>query len=400
VRLKSLAVAGVVVLALAGAAWWLLERESAGASQEPGLALPGFAGRVGAIDEIEVRGAGDVVLVRIEKHDGTWRMPARDGWPANQREVSRALFRLGEARRIEAKTRNPDLHARLGVESIASPGAKGTELRLDGGEGGPVRLVVGNNHPALGGSYVRLGDDPQAWLLDEDIGPAREPTDWLDRRLIDIPMARIEEVRIAPAGGRAFRLSRVEDRFSLDGQPPAAMTDPDAGNGTAGFTDQLPFDDLAADSGAKATQVADFIGVDGVTVRISAWKDERGTWARLSATLDEARALAWFEQADAAAAAAAEKSAAGDATGDADPSEIAANAIAANDTAASETAGSEADASDTDAAATTPPAERVAALRAKVEAWQANLDGRQFLLPPYKAAPLMRSRDDYLAGTR
>lgn len=381
-RLKSLAVAGVVVLALAGTAWWLLDRESAGVSEAPGPALPGFAARVEAIDEIEVRGAGDAVLVRIEKQDGTWRMPARDGWPANQREVSRALFRLGEARRIEAKTRNPGLHARLGVEAIASPEAKGAELRLDGGEGGPVRLVVGNNHPSLGGSYVRLGDDPQAWLLDEDIGPAREPTDWLDRRLIDIPMARIEEVRIAPAGGRAFRLSRVEDRFSLDGQPPTAMTDPDAGNGTAGFTDQLPFDDLAADSGAQATQVADFIGVDGVTVRIAAWEDGRGTWARLSATLDETRALAWFEQADAAAGDAA--------TGDTDPS----------DTAASEAAGSEADASDTAAAPTTPPAERVAALRAKVQAWQANLDGRQFLLPPYKAAPLMRSRNDYLAGTR
>lgn len=381
-RLKSLAVAGVVVLALAGTAWWLLDRESAGVSEAPGPALPGFAARVEAIDEIEVRGAGDAVLVRIEKQDGTWRMPARDGWPANQREVSRALFRLGEARRIEAKTRNPGLHARLGVEAIASPEAKGAELRLDGGEGGPVRLVVGNNHPSLGGSYVRLGDDPQAWLLDEDIGPAREPTDWLDRRLIDIPMARIEEVRIAPAGGRAFRLSRVEDRFSLDGQPPTAMTDPDAGNGTAGFTDQLPFDDLAADSGAQATQVADFIGVDGVTVRIAAWKDGRGTWARLSATLDETRALAWFEQSDAAAGDAA--------TGDTDPS----------DTAASEAAGSEADASDTAAAPATPPAERVAALRAKVQAWQANLDGRQFLLPPYKAAPLMRSRNDYLAGTR
>ena len=46
------------------------------------------------------------------------------------------------------------------------------------------------------------------------------------------------------------------------------------------------------------------------------------------------------------------------------------------------------------------PDGRVAALRAKVEAWQANLDGRQFLLPPYKAAPLMRSRNDYLAGTQ
>ena len=50
--------------------------------------------------------------------------------------------------------------------------------------------------------------------------------------------------------------------------------------------------------------------------------------------------------------------------------------------------------------ATTSPAERVAALRSRVEAWQASFEGRQFLLPPYKAAPLMRSRNDYLAGTR
>lgn len=376
-RLRSLGIAAVTVLGLAGGAWWLLDRQAGGTPQETGLLLPGFAGRVEAIDSIEVLGAGDQVLVRLQKQDGNWMMPDRDLWPANQREISRALFRLGEARRIEAKTRNPELHARLGVEAVGDAGAKGAELRLGGG-GEPVRLVIGDNHPSLGGSYVRVGDDPQAWLLDEDIGPAREPTDWLDRRLLDIPLARIEEVRIAPAGARAFRLSRVDDRFSLDGQPPAVMTDPDAGNGTAGFTDQLPFDDLAVDAGAEATQVVDFIGVDGVSVRVAAWRDERGTWARMSATLDEARALAWFEQAASAAASVAAE--ADDASPDADD-------------AAPAGAGA-------DAEAAAAPAERVAALRAQVDAWQASFKGRQFLLPPYKAAPLMRSRNDYLAGGR
>ncbi|GAB2492480.1 DUF4340 domain-containing protein [Arenimonas alkanexedens] len=365
-RLRHLAAVAVVVAGLAGAAWWLLDRQAQGDETAPGLALPGLAGRIEAIDTIEVRGAGAAVLVRIEKQDGTWRMPARDGWPANQREVSRALFRLGQARRIEPKTRNPALHARLGVEDIASPEAKGAQLWLSGG-GEPVQLIVGNNHPSLGGSYVRVGDEAQAWLLDEDIGPAREPTDWLDRRLLDVPMARIQEVRVAPVGGRAFRLSRVEDRFSLDGQPPAAMTDPDAGNSTAGFTDQLPFDDLAVDAGVAATQVADFIGVDGVTVRIAAWQDARGTWARLSVRLDEALALAWFGNT-------------ADTVGDVDPD-------------------AEADA-DAQAATPAPPAERVAGLRRQVDAWQAGFEGRQFLLPPYKAASLMRSRNDYLAGSR
>ena len=370
-RARQLVMAAVVVAGLAGAAWWLLDRQATGERPEAGRLLPGFDQRIEAIDTIEVRVAGATPRVRIEKRDGQWVMPDRDGWPANQREVSRALFRLAEARRIEPKTRNPALHARLGVEDITAPEAKGAELRLAGG-GDPVTLVVGNNHPSLGGSYVRVGDEPQAWLLDEDIGPAREPTDWLDRRLLDIPMARIEEVRVAPAGVRAFRLSRVDDRFSLDGRPPTAMTDVAAGNGTAGFTDQLPFDDLATDTGTEATQVVDFIGVDGVAVRIAAWRDERGTWARLSATLDEAQALAWFEQADAAAA------------------EQAANDADSADAGAGDEGGD----------VTKSPAERVAALRAKVDGWQASFEGRQFLLPPYKAAPLMRSRNDYLAGTR
>ena len=384
-RLRALALAAVAVLALAGSAWWLLEREASGDTVEAGLLLPGFDTRIEAIERIEVRVAGDETRVSIEKHDGTWVMPDRDGWPANQREVSKALFRLAEARRIEPKTRDPKRHARLGVEAVAAPDAKGAELRLSGG-GEPVRLVVGNNHPSLGGSYVRLGDDPQAWLLDEDIAPARAPADWLDRRLLDIPLARIEEVRVAPSTGRAFRLSRVEDRFSLDGRPPAVMTDPDAGNGTAGFTDQLPFDDLATDDDTEATQVVDFIGVDGVAVRVAAWRDERGTWARLSASLDEPRALAWFEQADAAMVAA---------TVDSD----------ASTASAAMTADAAAQAGDSDAVqapgeADGAPAERVAALRAQVEAWQSRFEGRRFLLPPYKAAPLMRSRDDYLAGSR
>ena len=40
-----------------------------------------------------------------------------------------------------------------------------------------------------------------------------------------------------------------------------------------------------------------FDSVDGVALEFALWRDEAGTWARLSATLDETRALAWFEHA-------------------------------------------------------------------------------------------------------
>lgn len=362
--MRNLGLLAVAVLVLAGAAWWLLDRQAAGDVAVVGPALPGFDARVEAVDSIEIVGAGGQRLLLVEKRDGRWLMPERQDWPANQREIGSALFRLGQARRIEAKTANPALHARLGVEDVTAEEAAGTELRLSGG-GDPLRLTIGNNHPALGGSYVRIGDDPQAWLLDEDIAPARDPADWLDRRLLDIAMARIDVIRVTPASGRAFRLSRVQDRFSLDGQPPAAMENPDAGNTTAGFTDQLPLDDVAADSGAEATQTAVFEGLDGVLITVAAWREEGATWARFSAALDESRATEWIAQS---------------ATRAADEAEAGTEA---------ETGTSSPDAS---------PEQQLAELKERVAQWQAQFEDRQFLLPPYKSAPLMRSRNDYLAG--
>jgi len=360
VGVRRLGFLAIGVLVLAGTAWWLLDRQSAGEGAALGPALPGFDERVESVDRIEVFGAGSQSLLAVEKRDGTWVMPGRQDWPANQREIGSALFRLGQARRIEAKTANPALHSRLGVEDVAAEDASGTELRLHGG-GDTVRLTIGNNHPGLGGSYVRIGDDPQAWLLDEDIAPARDAADWLDRRLLDIPMARIDVIRVTPATGRAFRLSRVQDRFSLDGQPPASMENPDAGNSTAGFTDQLPLDDVAADSGAEASQTAVFEGLDGVIVTVAAWREEGGTWARFGVELDEARAVEWIGQRPASEQ--------------------------------DETQGD-----DTTAAEAASPEQQLAELKERVGEWQAQFAGRQFLLPPYKAAPLMRSRNDYLAG--
>lgn len=347
-RARSLALLALAVLAALVLAWWLLAPRSLPPSAESRRAFPGLEAQLHAVDRIEVLGAGGAGLVDIAKREGEWRMPSRQDWPANQREVTQALFRLGQAKRLEAKTANPALHARLGVEDTASAQAKGMQLRLSG-LSSPLSIVVGNNHPALGGSYVRVGDEPQAWLLDTDIAPARDPVAWLDRRLLDLPMARIERIAVTPATGRAFTLARRDDRFSLDGMPPTAMATLDIGNATAGFTDQLSLDDLAPDGGTSAQQTALFETVDGLRLSVAAWTADEGTWARLSVGLDEEKAGAWLTRADA------------------------------------ETQGD-------------PPENGLALLREQVAQWQRRFDGRQFLLPPHKAEPLMRVREVYLAG--
>lgn len=342
-RARQLLPWGLVVLALAGLAWWALDRQAPSDEAVSGEALPGFAARIVKLERIEVRGAGNAALVTLQREGGRWQVLERAGWPANEREISRALFRLGEAKRVEAKTDNPALHARLGVEDIAAPEAKGAELRFTGG-GEPMALVVGSNHPVLGGSYARVAGEPQAWLLDEDLAPARDPAAWLDRRLVDLPLARVERVRVAPAKGRAFVLVRRDEGFALDGAAQAS----DAATATAGVVEQLALDDFAAADGSPAAaQTAVFESVDGVKLTVASWQDERGLWARLSVALDADTALAWFAKAD-------------------------------------ETAD--------------PPQQRLAALEAQVAQWRQAFEGRRFLLPPHKAANLVKPRDDYLGS--
>ena len=46
------------------------------------------------------------------------------------------------------------------------------------------------------------------------------------------------------------------------------------------------------------------------------------------------------------------------------------------------------------------PDERLRALARQVARWQGRFEGRQFRLPAQQAANLMKTREDYLAGSR
>lgn len=341
---RALVLLAVGALGLAALAAWVLSQRSIGPEATGGEALPGFAARLEALERMEVRGAGDKVLVSLARRNGDWEVEQHPGWPANQREISRALFRLGEARRIEAKTADPSLHARLGVEDISLADAKGAELRFEGG-GEPLALVVGRNHPGLGGSYVRVSGDEASWLIDADLSPAREPVAWLDRRLVDLPLARTERVRVQPADGPDFTLVRDGEGFAVQGARAGTSLDVQA-TATAAVPEQLALDGLAEDTGQEATLRHVYETLDGLRLEIASWQDAAGVWARLSVDLDEEVASAWFAQA-------------GEATDE-------------------------------------PGTERLAQRREQVARWQARFEGRRFLLPPHKAANLLKTRAEHL----
>jgi hypothetical protein len=394
---------GLLAVVAAGLALWLVD--SRAPQQDVGLQgplLPGLVDRLNAVDEVKVVGAGGKTLATLQRQPDGWTLLERDGYPADAAKLRALLVGLSEARRVEAKTSNPALYDRLGVEDVSAAEAKGVALEIIGG-GEPLRLILGQNNARGKGTYVRLDGEASSWLLDRNIAVERQPVEWLQRDLIDLPPARVASVEVVPADGAAVNIGRAQDAagdFELQnlprGRQPASEFVADA---TAGLLDALRFDDVLpadgvveGDSGARS---ASFRSKEGLSIALRAWQTEGKTYARFSAELDEAEASAWAasqqpaeaaDDASAASVAAESGHAPGDASAEADGarSDDAQAVDAKQQSAAPGLATAEENAG------------RVDALRAELATLQQRFEGRVFVLPAYKAASLNRDLDAYL----
>jgi hypothetical protein len=303
--------------------------------------LPGLAGNPGQVDRLLLRGAGRRVLVSLERIDGEWRLREREGARADSARIQEYLLRLAQARSVENKTGSPAMYPRIGVEDVSSPEAGGHELEL-AGQGVSARIIIGKAHALSGTSFARIPGEAPSWRLDTDIGFEPDPVAWLEHRLLDVPIARVDRVRIRPRAGGEFSLAMRDDRFRPEDAPAAMLRDSHAGDDIAAAVQDFGIEDAGRDDGREAERVLDYELVDGAVLSVGVFRDGLRDWARISARLDEARAQDW--------------------------------------------------------AARARRAQALAETRAQVAQWQRRFAGRRFLLPPALASKLMLEYSQILQG--
>ncbi|MCQ4348511.1 DUF4340 domain-containing protein [Pseudomonas stutzeri] len=209
---KSLWVLLLVVLLLGGLFAWLQRGAEAPRQAARQLLLPALAGQLERVQALEIR-HGELPAIRIERQGGGWVVPAKAGFPAAAGEVNRLLRALGEARKVEAKTRNPDNHARLGLAERGEQAA--TRLRLEGVGQAPLELLIGQGS-RQGGQLVRLPGDDQVWLIDQPLALVDNELAWLDRRISAIPFASVSALEVRHADGERLELRRERpEQFDL-----------------------------------------------------------------------------------------------------------------------------------------------------------------------------------------
>ncbi|MBU3057699.1 DUF4340 domain-containing protein [Pseudomonas indica] len=217
---RSLSFLALLAAALLIAFFWLQrEPQPVATAQEP--LLPMLQGKFNEVSAIEIQRPGQP-LVRLARKDGVWVVPAKSDYPAAGQPLAELLRALSEARKVEAKTRNPEFHGRLGVAEQGKEDEQATRVTLERGTGEPVRLLIGKAAPQGRGQMVRLAGDPQVWLVNQSIEMPANELAWLDRRVTVIPFGDIREFDLRHAGGEQltlFRESKDEPNLKVRQMP-------------------------------------------------------------------------------------------------------------------------------------------------------------------------------------
>ena len=201
-RVGWLLAAGLAVIVFA---IWLSSRRHLDRDMTVGaLVLPGLEHNVNTVTRITLR-KGDGTQATLQKDQDAWRVAER-GWPADVSKVRKLLLDLGALNIVEEKTRLPANYPQLGVEDVSSPKATGTLVDV----ASPARTwVVIIGKPSGGKSgYVRVAGAPQSLLAAPLVTVDSDPKGWLERTLLDVPVARIREVQEHPPQGPAFSAAR------------------------------------------------------------------------------------------------------------------------------------------------------------------------------------------------
>jgi uncharacterized protein DUF4340 len=245
---------------------------------------------------------GDLAWMRISRGNaktdfnliaGRWTVVEKGNYPAAPGKVRRLLLGLAGLTLIEPKTARPELFARLDLDDPSN--GKSTLVGLQDRTGKMVaELIIGKmRHDRLGGGndgvYVRKPGEDRTWLARGSLDLPRDLVDWLDRRIVDIPAARIASVTLTAPDGGVLALRRDPGGKFAVADPPEDKKFKDAAAlaAPAGVLTGLELDDVKPATELRppssGVTTAEFATSDGLSLTLRLFGSGKADWVAVSA---------------------------------------------------------------------------------------------------------------------
>lgn len=169
--------------------------------------FPGL--RTAAAEIVEVRVTqGDKAATIVRDPGSTqWRVTTLGSYPANAERVRDLVRAMVEAKVLERKTALKQSHGAIGLSDPSSPDARSILVEAFDTQGTALaRVVLGDIVPGATPTFdpnattrfVRRADEDQSYLVGGRFPADPSSTAWVVRSVLEVPGARVREVRITP----------------------------------------------------------------------------------------------------------------------------------------------------------------------------------------------------------
>ena len=295
---RTVLILAVATLIAVGAVL-LVEREPGTVEQADELVFPALLEQVNSVTRVRVTGReGPFTLAR---DDEAWVVEDKERYAADPDRMHKLLLGAAGMKRVEPKTSNPELYPKLWLEDPSGEDAKSVRFVLEDASGAALAdWVLGDRRPSKADAgrtelYIRVADDPRAWLVDGSVPGGPTVIDWLDRLVARIERERLRAVEVMHADGAVVAVNKslpADDDFVLRDIPADRETDSQYRiNDIGRFLEDLRFEDVARSSSLdfagsvdKRMEATTF---DGLRIRLETVMRDDDAWVQLHAGVDE-----------------------------------------------------------------------------------------------------------------
>ena len=272
---------------------------------QPVAAFPDLKNQGPRIAKVVITGAKSKVTL-VHGDQDTWQVAELAGYAAKPDLVSRLFLDLAGLTLLDKRSGRKE---NLEVMGLAAPGegGSGLEIAVLDAQGtvladiiqGKVKDVAANN--TSGTLYVRRPAEDQAWFARSNLQAAREPADWADKSIVELPRPRIKSIEGRIGANDAINLTFAgpdSTEFTLANLPKGRSGDRIAVSNFGSTLSALTFEGVkrAHDVDMSGAQLVRFHLYNGIVLDLLIKRVDGQSLITLTASLDEAQMIRWIER--------------------------------------------------------------------------------------------------------
>lgn len=251
------------------------------------LFLPDLKGKLDNIDKIVIQHSG-ITAITLARSEGTWKLLEKSGYKANFSIIRALLTDLSKAELFEAKTQKEENFIQLGVEEVTQEKGSGSRITIFEKDKLVEDIVIGR-YKIRKGTYLRKAAENQAWLTQSKLIVASNFIEWLDKKVIDMPIDNIQSVSYESKDGIQYTIDRETNKQGFmvkfkDGE--SAPKNPRFAENIARLLGELEFTDVSKkESNMPIDDIFSsrtYSTFDGLKIKVKSSKQDKEKLTKIS----------------------------------------------------------------------------------------------------------------------